>query len=161
MSTERKYLQGQVVLVGYGRVGRRIGAALSERGIPYVVVEQNRERVEDLRKQGVPAVSGNAADPAVLIQAHIADAAMLVIAAPDPLHVRQMAETARTLNSSIEIVLRTHGEDESQLLRRDDIGTVFFGEEELAKGMMNHVLQRFAPQPATSGHGHGGRTAPA
>jgi CPA2 family monovalent cation:H+ antiporter-2 len=161
MSTERKYLQGQVVLVGYGRVGRRIGTALSGQGIPYVVVEQNRERVEDLRKQGVPAVSGNAADPAVLIQAHIADAAMLVIAAPDPLNVRQMAETARTLNSSIEIVLRTHSEDESQLLRKDDIGTVFFGEEELAKGMMNHVLQRFAPQPATSGHGHGGRPAPA
>jgi CPA2 family monovalent cation:H+ antiporter-2 len=43
MSTERKYLEGQVVLVGYGRVGRRIGTALSERGIPYVVVEENRD----------------------------------------------------------------------------------------------------------------------
>ena len=72
MSTERKYLEGQVVLVGYGRVGRRIAKALDARGIPYVVAEQNRELVEDLRKKGVAAVSGNAADPAVLIQAHIA-----------------------------------------------------------------------------------------
>ncbi|AKH39208.1 MULTISPECIES: YbaL family putative K(+) efflux transporter [Nitrosomonas] len=145
LTTERKYLEGQVVLVGYGRVGRRIARELDKRKIPYVVAEQNRELVEDLRKKGVAAVSGNAADPAVLIQAHIAGAAMLVIATPETLNVRQIAEIARTLNSDIEIVLRTHSEDESQFLQKEKIGTVFFGEEELAKGMTNHILQRFAP----------------
>ncbi len=154
MSTERKYLEGHVVLVGYGRVGKRIASALEARGIPYVVAEQNRELVEKLRKQGVAAVSGNAADPAVLIQAHIAEAAMLVVATPEPLNVRQMAETARTLNPDIEIVLRTHGEDEALMLRKEGIGTVFFGEEELAKGMAGHVLQRFAPQPNSSSRAH-------
>ena len=154
MSTERKYLQGQVVLVGYGRVGRRIARSLDERGIPYVVAEQNRELVEDLRKQGVAAVSGNAADPAVLIQAHIADAAMLVVATPDPLNVRQMVETARTLNPDIEIVLRTHSENESDMLRMDGVGTVFYGEEELAKGMTRHVLERFAPGQETPSGSH-------
>ncbi|MFZ2855837.1 MAG: YbaL family putative K(+) efflux transporter [Rhodocyclaceae bacterium] len=147
VSTERKYLQGQVVLVGYGRVGRRIAAALDTRGIPYVVAEQNRELVEDLRKKGVAAVSGNAAEPAVLIQAHIAHAAMLVVATPDALNVRQMADTARALNPGIEIVVRTHSEDESVLLGKEGVGTVFFGEEELAKGMTSHVLERFAPKP--------------
>jgi len=151
MSTERKYLEGQVVLVGYGRVGRRIAAALDERGIPYVVAEQNREMVENLRKRGVAAVSGSAAEPSVLIQAHIVHAAMLVIATPDPLNVRKMVEIARTLNPTVEIVVRTHSEDESQWLRRDDVGTVFFGEEELAKGMSRHVLDRFAP-PAVAEH---------
>jgi CPA2 family monovalent cation:H+ antiporter-2 len=145
MTTARKYLEGQVVLVGYGRVGQRIAQALEARGIPYVVAEQNREQVEDLRNRGVPAVTGDAADPAVLIQAHIAHAAMLVIATPDPVGVRQMAETARTLNPAIEIVLRTHSEDESQLLRKEGIGMVFYGEEELARGMVSHVLDRFPP----------------
>ena len=145
MSTERKFLEGQVVLVGYGRVGRRIANALNKQGIPYIVAEQNREQVENLRQQGVAAVSGNAAEPSVLIQAHIANAAMLVIAVPDPINVRQMAETARTLNPNIEIVLRTNNEDESKLLRKDDVGVVFFGKEELANGMINHVLQRFNP----------------
>lgn len=148
MSTERKYLEGQVVLVGYGRVGRRIAEALTERGIPYVVAEQNREQVEALRKQGIAAVSGDASDPTVLVQAHIANAAMLVIATPDPINVRQMADIARTLNPTIEIVLRTHSEEESQMLRKDDMGVVFYGEEELAKGMTTHVLERFKPQTA-------------
>lgn len=152
-STERKYLQGQVVLVGYGRVGKRIAEALEASGIPHVVVEQNRELVEDLRQQGKVAVSGNAADPVVLVQAHVAEAAMLVVATPDLFNLRQMAETARTLNSSIEIVLRTHSEDESVLLCKDGIGKVFFGEEELAKGMTHHVLERLGAQVGKSSPG--------
>ncbi|WP_066736245.1 YbaL family putative K(+) efflux transporter [Cupriavidus sp. D384] len=146
VTTERKYLQGQVVLVGYGRVGRRIAKAMQERGIPFVIADENRELVEGLRKAGFAAVSGNAADPAVLIQAHIAHAAMLVVAVPEPLYVRQMVETARTLNPHVEVVLRTHSEDESKLLRKEGLGTVFYGEEELAKGMSGHVLGRFVPE---------------
>lgn len=143
MSTERKYLQGQVVLVGYGHVGERIGQALKDQDIPFVVAEQNRELVQDLRKQNINAVSGDATEPSVLIQAHITDAAMLVIATPDPLNIRQMIDTARTLNPAIEIVLRTRNEDETTLLRKDNVGTVFFSEEELAKSMTHHILQRF------------------
>ncbi|WP_018988899.1 YbaL family putative K(+) efflux transporter [Aromatoleum toluclasticum] len=148
-NTERKYLEGQVVLVGYGRVGRRIAQALSARGIPFVVAEQNREQVEQLRSEGVAAVAGDASEPAVLIQAHIANAAMLVIATPDPVNVRPMVATARALNPAIEIVLRTHSEDDSRLLRTEGIGTVFHSEEELAKGMTGHVLARFAPHAGT------------
>ncbi|WP_423193673.1 YbaL family putative K(+) efflux transporter [Cupriavidus sp. H18C2] len=148
VETERRFLQGQVVLVGYGRVGRRIASAMQARGIPFVVADENRELVEGLRKAGFAAVSGNAAEPAVLIQAHIAHAAMLVVAVPEPLHVRQMVETARTLNPDVEIVLRTHSEDESALLRKEGLGTVFYGEEELAKGMAGHVLGRFVPASA-------------
>ncbi len=143
MSTERKLLEGQVVLVGYGQVGRRIANALDEQDIPYIVAEQNRELVQDLRKQKIAAVSGNAAEPSVLIQAHIADAAMLVIAVPDPLNMRQMIKTAQTLNPNIEIVLRTNNEDESVLLKKENVGTLFFGKEELSKNMTIHVLQRF------------------
>ena len=154
MSTEHKYLEGQVVLVGYGRVGRRIAAALDARGIPYVVVEQNRELVEDLRAKGSAAVSGNAAEPSVLIQAHIARAAMLVVATSDTIHVRQMTQTARTLNPHIEIIVRTQGEDDSALLRNDGIGLTFWGEDELAKGMASHVLGRFCPPVPTAKTAH-------
>jgi len=142
-TTERQYLEGQVVLVGFGRVGRRIADALAERDIPFVVADQSRETVEALRKRGLAAVSGDASDPMVLVQAHIANAAMLVVAIPDSMRARQMADTARQLNPGIEIVLRTHGEEESALLRKEQLGTVFYGEEELAKGMSRHVLRRF------------------
>ena len=110
--------------------------------------------MEGLRKEGVAAVCGDAAsDPGTLIQAHIVDAAMLVIATPDTVDVRKMTEIARTLNPGIEIIARTHNESELDLLQGDGIGRVFFGEEELAKGMSQHVLRRFVPEK-TAGAAH-------
>ncbi len=140
-TVDQEQLTGQVVLVGYGRVGRKIAECLTERGIHYVVAEQNRELVEQLRKQGIPAVAGNAAEPAVLIQAHIARASMLVIATPDTFHVRAMIETARALNPSIESLVRTHSEHEAALLQKENAGKVFVGEHELAMGMIRHIFE--------------------
>jgi CPA2 family monovalent cation:H+ antiporter-2 len=141
-NTGESYLSGQVVLVGYGRVGRRIAQTLAEHRIPFVVAEQNRERVEQLRRQQIVAVSGDASEPAVLIQAHIANASMLVIATPDTVSVRQMARIARTLNPAIEIAVRTHSEEEARLLAEEQVGKVFFGAQELALAMTHHVLTR-------------------
>ncbi|WP_234266286.1 YbaL family putative K(+) efflux transporter [Hydrogenophaga sp. NFH-34] len=143
-STDQRLLSGQVVLVGYGRVGRRIAGTLRERGLPFVVAEQNRELVDALRRDGMAAVSGDAGTPEVLIQAHIARAAMLVVAIPDTVNVRKMVEIARTLNPGIEVVLRTHNEEEAALLRQESLGEVFLGEHELARGMAAHILSRVA-----------------
>jgi CPA2 family monovalent cation:H+ antiporter-2 len=147
-------LTGHVVLVGCGRVGRRIAQAMSEQGIPYVVAEQNRELVERLRERGIHAVSGDASKPEVLIQAHVARASLLVVATPDTVKVRRMVEIARTLNPRIDTVLRSHSDEEAALLRRENLGTVFMGEHELALAMTREVSSRTikralgAPEPS-------------
>ena len=106
------------------------------------MAEQNREVVEGLRKRGIHAVAGDASEPAVLIQAHIARAAMLVIAVPDTLRARRMIEIARILNPTIEIIVRTHNEEEAALLRKESGGEVFLGEHELALSMTRYVLEK-------------------
>jgi CPA2 family monovalent cation:H+ antiporter-2 len=144
-------LSGHVLLVGYGRVGRRIAEALSERKIPYVVAEVNRESVERLRGRGIHAVSGDASEPEVLIQAHVARAGLLVIATPDTVKLRKMVEIARTLNPRIEILLRTHSDEEATLLRQEKLGQVFMGEHELALAMTREVLSRMGRPSSESG----------
>lgn len=160
MTTDQSLLTGQVVLVGYGRVGRRIGNALRENRVPFVVAEQNREVVDALRKDGIPAVSGDASTPEVLIQAHIARATMLVVAIPDTLHIRKMVEISKTLNPSVAVVLRTHNEEEADLLSKESLGTVFLGERELARGMTAHILQSLH-RGANTGRAASGRTVDA
>ncbi|MBU9553571.1 cation:proton antiporter domain-containing protein [Burkholderia multivorans] len=150
MSTPQTHLTGQVVIVGYGKVGTRIARALDEHGIAYVVVEQNREIVEKLRAGGVAAVSGDAIEPIVLVQAHIARAGMLVVTLPDVFDVRQIVEISRTLNPTLEVVLCTNSSDEAALLASEGIGTVFMGETELARGMTEHVLGRMTKPVAAS-----------
>jgi len=147
-SVSSDYLTDHVLLVGYGRVGKRIAAALRERGLRLVVADENRERVEQLRMQGLHAVAGDASEPAVLIQAHIARARLLVIAIPDTFHVRRMVEIARALNPAIQVVVRSHSEEEARLLQRENIAEVFLGEETLAVAMTQNVLEKAAaPAP--------------
>jgi CPA2 family monovalent cation:H+ antiporter-2 len=144
MTVASSYVTNHVVIVGYGSVGQRIGQALVERGLHFVVAEQNRELVEKLRANGLHAVAGDASDPAVLIQAHIARAQVLVIAVPDTLRARRMIETARLLHPDVEVLVRTHSEEESTLLRKENAGTVFLGEQELALSMTRHLLEKIS-----------------
>jgi CPA2 family monovalent cation:H+ antiporter-2 len=133
-------LSNHVTLIGYGRVGRRIAEALRKNGVTFVVAEQNRQLVERLRQQGVLAVSGDAGDAGVLIQAHVARARTLVIASPDTARARVMIDIARRLNPRIEIIVRTHTDEEAELLRGDKVNQVFMGEHELANSMIEHIL---------------------
>jgi CPA2 family monovalent cation:H+ antiporter-2 len=143
-SVDPAHLTGHVLLVGYGRVGRTVGEELRRRGVPLVVAEEHREIVERLRDEGIHAVSGEASDPAVLIQGHVARARMLVIATPDSFQARRMIEVARMLNPAIEIVVRTHSDGEAELLRAEKVAGVFLGEHELARSMARHVIDHFA-----------------
>jgi CPA2 family monovalent cation:H+ antiporter-2 len=146
-SISSQALTGHVLIVGYGRVGRRIGDALRAQGIPIVVAEQNREIVSQLRAEGINAVSGDAsADPAVLIQAHVARARALVIATPDAAASQAMLDVAQKLRPGILCVVRTHSDDEATLIRGViKEGEVLMGEEELATGMTRAVLARVSP----------------
>jgi CPA2 family monovalent cation:H+ antiporter-2 len=130
-----------VVLVGYGRVGRRIGEALRESGVPLVVIEQNREIVGRLRASHALAISGDAAAPAVLVQAHVARARDLVIAIPDAERARATLDVARRLNPLIHVVARTHTEQQGELLQKEHVNRVFMGEHELASSMTRYVLE--------------------
>ncbi|TMG84579.1 MAG: Kef family K(+) transporter [Betaproteobacteria bacterium] len=135
-------LTNHVVLIGYGRVGQRIARALRAERVPFVVAEWNRESVERLRSDGILAVSGDATEPDVLIQAHVARARILVIAVPDAPRARRMLDIARRLKPNIETVVRTHSDEEAELLRREKASRVFMGEHELARGMIADVLER-------------------
>ena len=86
----------------------------------------------------------------VKVTARIAHAALLVIATPDAFDALKMLEIARTLNPAIEAVLRTHSEEEAALLQREAAGMVFLGENELARGMAQHVLARMGRADAGS-----------
>jgi len=150
MDTDQERLHDQVVLVGCGRVGRRMADALTAQGVPLVVAEQQRELVESLRARGIAAVSGDASDPAVLIQAHIARATVLVVTGGDNVQAQRMAATARQLNPAVRVLLRALSEDEAQLLRDAGLGEVFIAEQSLAEQLSREVLAVMKPAQKTA-----------
>jgi monovalent cation:H+ antiporter-2, CPA2 family len=142
------HLDGHVVVAGCGRVGLPICNALREQGIPVVAVEQNRKDVESLRKRNIQAVAGDAAEPVVLVQAHIARASVLIIAISDVSRARKMIEVATILQPKIEILVRTHSEEEAKLFTDEQVGAVFWSEHEVALNMAEYVLRKHPGKPS-------------
>jgi monovalent cation:H+ antiporter-2, CPA2 family len=138
-STEQRFLAKQVVLVGYGSVGRAVAAALTAQRIPFVVVDNNRTRIETLREAGSAAVLGDATEPATLIQAHIAHAGMLVICAADSTDVRPMIDTARQLNPNIPIIVRAADQEVAQRLQELGVQKAVHADDALAQVMSAEV----------------------
>ncbi|QCN97388.1 Kef family K(+) transporter (plasmid) [Azospirillum argentinense] len=135
--------QDHAVIVGYGRVGSVVGKGLNSQNLPVVVIDQNRRRVEALRKRGVPAVYGDATTPGVLEAAGTRRARLIVVAEPQGYQTRRVLDLARQINPSIDTAVRTHSDAEVAHLERQGVGLAIMGERELAFGLMDYALRSF------------------
>jgi CPA2 family monovalent cation:H+ antiporter-2 len=138
-----------VVLVGHGRVGRRVADALQAEGIAHIVVDARRDRVEALRAAGRAAVFGDATEAMTLVQAHVAEARLLVVATPETVAVRSMVDIARTLNPHIEVLVRSANDEEAALLAQTPGVQAVVAEGALAEALVTRVQARLAV-PQTS-----------
>lgn len=139
---DQAYLRDQVVIVGYGGVGRRITENLINENIKVVIAEENREIVEKLRQANIAAVSGVATEPSVLIQAHIMHARLLVISPMDILDIHRIVSIAKQLNPQIQVLICAESKEEAAIIRDENIGEVFYAKEEMAKNMSHHILNQ-------------------
>ncbi|PJD91458.1 MAG: Kef family K(+) transporter [Legionella sp.] len=143
ISIDKEYIAGQVILIGYGRVGKKIAKSLLDHEIPFVVIDEIRELVQRLRARGINAMCGDASNPVVLSQSHVTNASVLVIAVSDRFNIRPIVKCARLLNKTLDIAIRAHDEYEAVLLEKEGPGKAFFAENEIAKNMSAYILNRF------------------
>jgi CPA2 family monovalent cation:H+ antiporter-2 len=134
-------LQGHVIIVGYGRVGSIIGGALKAHDLPFVVIEDNRRRVEALRKRDIFAVYGDATAGGVLDAANVDQAHLLVIAAPRGFQTQRIIELARKANPQIRTAIRAHSAGDIAYFERQGVDIAIMGESELALGLLDYTLQ--------------------
>jgi voltage-gated potassium channel len=111
-------LNRHVIVCGFGRVGRFVAQDLKAEGVPFVILEQNPERMEQARRFGYLALQGNAANENVLEQAGIRRARGLVAAVDSDAENVYITLTARGLNPDLNIIARANFEEsEPKLLR--------------------------------------------
>jgi CPA2 family monovalent cation:H+ antiporter-2 len=147
---EHPDMRGHTVLVGYGRVGRRVFSELRATGAPILVIETDEDAVRELREQGTAdVVIGNAAAAPVLAEANLAAARALIVAVPDPFEAGQVVRAARALRADLPIVARAHSEECVNHLAGLGASEVVYGEQELAHSMFEACRQKPA---ATGGH---------
>jgi CPA2 family monovalent cation:H+ antiporter-2 len=91
----------------------------------------------------VPTVFGDASRPGILRHAGLESARLMVIATPAKAQAREMVEIARSLNSDIEICVRTHTAADSIFFEQLGIQRVVLGELELALEMAEFALTSY------------------
>jgi CPA2 family monovalent cation:H+ antiporter-2 len=140
-------LQNHMVLVGFGRVGGRVGEELQRAEKPLLVIEDRKELVEKLRAQGIEAIQGNAAALQVIAAANLAEARCLLVAIPDGFEAGQIVNQGRPAQPTIEIIARAHSDEEVEHLQRYGADLIIMGEEEIARRMAERALSRQTAAP--------------
>ncbi|AHM72720.2 YbaL family putative K(+) efflux transporter [Yersinia hibernica] len=130
-------LCNHALLVGYGRVGSLLGAKLHAEGIPLVVIENSRPRVEALREQGINAVLGNAASADIMSLARLDCARWLLLTIPNGYEAGEIVASARIKRPDLEIIARAHYDDEVVYISERGANQVVMGEREIANSMLN------------------------
>ncbi|MCL4210751.1 MAG: potassium channel protein [Phycisphaeraceae bacterium] len=101
-------LRNHIVLVGFGKLGYSTYLLLRRLGESVVVVERdpNNQFFEELRRDGVPLLIGDARRDVLLGDANIAHAKSIIVATNDDLANLEVALDARRINPRIRVVLR-------------------------------------------------------
>lgn len=136
-------LSDHVVLVGHGRVGTPIAEAFQGQGIPYVVVEQNRELVRHLKEAGLPAIYGDASRPGILEHAHLERARLLLVTTPDAYESRAIIDLAKGVNRDIDVAVRTHSDAERAVMEERGVNRAVVAEREVALALLRYSFGTF------------------
>jgi CPA2 family monovalent cation:H+ antiporter-2 len=130
---------GHDVVVGYGRVGSLIGAALARAGGRVVVIETGEDNLERARGDGADTFIGNAADPDILASADLTAARRLFVTIPEPFEAGQVVQQARVLNPALDILARAHSDAALEHLKGLGASLVVMGEREIAERMIERA----------------------
>lgn len=140
-------LTNHVVMIGYGRVGTTIARALTQQNIEFVVVDQDRTIIDDLKRQGIKAVFGDASRPGILTHAGLTNARLLIVATPGKSQAKEIVKFAHGVNPKIVTCVRTHSYDDAVYFEGAGIERIVLGELELALQMAEFSLISFEKSP--------------
>jgi CPA2 family monovalent cation:H+ antiporter-2 len=110
-------LENHAIVIGYGRVGRRVSRGLRQAGLQVVVIEQDLHVVQELRERNYIAIYGDASYESILHQAHPQSAQLVVVALPDFGATRAVVHRARQMAAEVVIVARAQRPENDVKLR--------------------------------------------
>lgn len=133
-------IENHIVIVGYGSVGQHIVSLLSQMEVPCLVVEADAERIEELSRQQIPTLFGDAANSEVLTHAGLGRARALVVAGPDEDASALVVTAAHDLAPNLPIIARAATEEGTKQLMELGAQDVIHPELEGSLEIVRHTL---------------------
>jgi CPA2 family monovalent cation:H+ antiporter-2 len=133
-------IQGHVVIVGYGRVGRHIVNLLGQMSIPHLVIDSDAERIDEINQRQIPSLFGDASNSEVLTHAGLERARALVVAGPDEAASELVVAAARDISPTLPIIARATTEEGIKHLAELGAQDVIHPELEGGLEIVRHTL---------------------
>ena len=118
-------LEGHIILCGFGRVGRGAAEELRHAKTPFVVIDNQEDRVERAMSAGMLAVLADASRDEVLRDVGITRARGLIATLASDADNLFLILTARTLNPALQLSARVAEESSEPKMRRAGATFVF------------------------------------
>jgi voltage-gated potassium channel len=110
-------LRDHYVVCGYGRVGSQIAEDFSARKVPFVIIDEKEQLVEQCIQRGYLVKQGDATSDEVLLAAGIQRARCLLAATDNDANNIYITLSARHLNKKLFIVARANHDDTGEKLK--------------------------------------------
>ncbi len=111
-------LSGHIIVTGLGRIGSLVCNELEAAGEPFVLVEQNPEKIALIESRGWLYINGDATEEKVLQEAGLLRARALVTAIPSDAVNVFIALTAREMAPKVQIIARAEEPSTQKKLRQ-------------------------------------------
>jgi voltage-gated potassium channel len=144
MNRKVREMHDHVIVCGAGRVGSNALRRLQTENEPFVVIESDQERFNQLMEQKIPCHFGDATYDEVLLEAGLMRAKGVICALSHDADNVYVTLTAKSLNPAIQIVARAERPEAEEKLRRAGADTVIFpsviGGRQLVAAMTKPVI---------------------
>jgi CPA2 family monovalent cation:H+ antiporter-2 len=141
-------LEGHAIIVGIGRIGKRIIDQLAPGQLPLYVIDENEEEIKRLHARSIEGIAGSATT--LMHAANPAKASIMIVAIPSNFEAGQAIEQARAANTTMPIIGRAQSEAEADYLRRYGATHVIIGADTLADAMLATYRASIGPQSPTA-----------
>lgn len=131
-----KEMENHIVVIGYSHLGERLIKYYQKEKISYCLIEKDKEKIDDLLREGAPVVVDDAKDLDALSDAGVPKAKLVIIASNNLETALIVTKRARQMNKEVKIVARCFMDEFDEILESLGATTVISS----SKNAFNDIL---------------------
>jgi voltage-gated potassium channel len=116
MDKKISQMKQHYIICGFGRVGHQVAQAFESSKVPFVVIDEKKETLDELEGKNVPIIIADATSDSILLEAGIRSAKGLIACSDSDVANVYVTLSARVLNPQLNIVARAGLKDTEKKL---------------------------------------------
>jgi len=135
-------LSDHIIVLGYGRLGRKICEKLDNREVTYIAIENNIHNVKEAQREGKSVIFGNAAKKSILESVNIKDSAVVIVALDNSEKLHLICDVLTQVVTTARVIIKVDKfKEKDDLIEEFPKYEILVGTEQMAKGMVDSVLK--------------------